>query len=60
MKYTLEIKDDMGDRAIIGTGCLICGSFIPIYWLGSDDRIQICEECRRRLKDLLYPSEREL
>lgn len=38
---------------MVGTNCLICGSFIPIID-PSDAYPRICEECKKRLKKLLY------
>ena len=36
----------------IGTSCQICDSFIPIA--GTEYYPRICDECKRRLKKLLY------
>ena len=56
MRYTLELKNNQDDRAIIGTTCFICGEFIPINWISGGDTQRICEECRKRLKEMLYPN----
>lgn len=40
----------------IGTSCQICDSFIPIISTGYGYP-RICEECKKRLKELLYPKE---
>ena len=37
----------------IGTSCLICDSFIPVTYPC------ICDECKKRLKKLLYESSKE-
>lgn len=51
MIHTLELKPE--NEAIIGTSCCICEDFIPIYSVhGTPDRL--CDECRKRLKELLY------
>lgn len=39
----------------IGTNCQICDVFIPI--IGMRDAPRICDECKKRLKELLYPKE---
>ena len=56
MKYTLELKDSQDNRAIIGTSCFICEEFIPIDWLSGGDTQRICLECRKRLREILYPT----
>lgn len=43
----LEHKD-----AVIGRDCEICGGFFPLY--SSRDNRRICQECLRRLRELLY------
>ena len=42
----------------IGTSCQICDSFIPIISI-KDGYPRICEECKKRLKKLLYESQKE-
>ena len=44
--------------AQIGTSCQICDSFIPIIGL-MDGYPRICDECKKRLKKLLYESQKE-
>lgn len=56
MKYTLELKTEKENRAIIGISCYICGGFIPIDFIESNPN-RLCEECRKRLKEILYPTE---
>ena len=41
--------------AQIGTSCQICDSFIPIINI-KDGYPRICDECKKRLKKLLYES----
>ena len=41
-----------------GTNCQICDAFIPIA-SGRDSYPRICDECKKRLKELLYPKEAE-
>lgn len=43
---------------MVGTNCLICDSFIPIIG-ASDAYPHICEECKKRLKKLLYEQPKE-
>ena len=45
-------------EAIIGTSCQICDSFIPIITT-KDGYKRICDECKKRLKKLLYESPKE-
>ena len=42
----------------IGTSCQICDSFIPIINI-KDGYPRICDECKKRLKKLLYESPEE-
>ena len=44
--------------AKIGTSCQICDSVIPIIDI-KDGYPRICEECKKRLKKLLYESQKE-
>lgn len=44
--------------APIGTSCQICDSFIPII-SARDGYPRICDECKKRLKKLLYGSPKE-
>ena len=44
--------------AQIGTSCQICDSFIPIINI-KDGYPRICDECKKRLKKLLYESHEE-
>lgn len=37
-----------------GVDCLVCGNLIPMMLYP-----KICEECRRRLMQVLYPNRRE-
>ena len=40
-------------KAVVGTTCQICDGFIPVY---DYRRVypRICDECKKRLKKLLY------
>ena len=52
---TIEAIDSL---AQIGTSCQICDSFIPIISvMGGYPRI--CDECKKRLKKMLYESKKE-
>ena len=42
----------------IGTNCQICDAFIPIV-SARNAYPRICDECKKRLKELLYPKEEE-
>lgn len=44
--------------AQIGTSCQICDSFIPIISI-KDGYPRICDECKKRLKKLLYEPTKE-
>ena len=37
---------------MVETSCLICGSYVPLY--GDYYYPMICDECRKRLKAMLY------
>ena len=37
----------------VGTSCMICGDFIPIRF-GYIQTTRICDECKKRLKKILY------
>lgn len=43
----------------IGTDCQICDSFIPIIDINKDGYSRICDECKKRLKKLLYEPPKE-
>ena len=47
------IKLDSSPIAVVGTTCQICDGFIPVY---DYRRVypRICDECKKRLKKLLY------
>jgi len=50
------IETEAIDDLIIGTTCQICDAFIPI--VGARDAYpRICDKCKKRLKELLYPKE---
>ena len=49
-----SIKIPKSDISTIGTKCQICDAFIPIIGMS------ICDECKKRLKKLLYPTEKEM
>lgn len=53
MIHTLELKPE--NKAIIGTSCCICEGFIPMYSV-YDTPDRLCDECRKRLRALLYPT----
>lgn len=42
----------------MGTSCQICDALIPIIDI-KDRYPRICEECKKRLKKLLYESQKE-
>ena len=42
----------------IGTSCQICDSFIPVISTGYGYP-RICDECKKRLKKLLYEPQKE-
>lgn len=46
------------DNSTIGTNCQICDAFIPLVG-ARYDYPRICEECKKRLKKLLYESQKE-
>lgn len=46
------------EAATIGTRCQICDSFIPIINI-KDGYPRICDECKKRLKKLLYELHKE-
>ena len=48
--------EDVGISPTIGTNCQICDAFIQIVSAG-DACSRICDECKKRLKELLYPKE---
>lgn len=53
---TINLKE-LGTHSQAVAPCLICGYLIPVYYHGrSFDQI-ICEECRYRIKRLLYLEE---
>ena len=54
-----SVKIEAADfSAKIGTNCQICDAFIPIINI-KDGYPRICEECKKRLKKLLYESQKE-
>ena len=52
---TMKAVDISGQ---IGTSCQICDSFIPIISI-KDGYPRICDECKKRLKKLLYETPKE-
>ena len=44
---------DSAPKIVAGTQCLICDEFIPVYEY-QHAYPRICDECRKRLKKLLY------
>ena len=55
MIYDLELKPENENKARLGTSCCICEGFIPIYSV-YDTPDRLCDECRKRLRELLYPT----
>lgn len=55
MIETINLKDV--ETPQIGTTCLICDGFVPVYD-PLDTRIRVCGECKKRMMTWLYP-ERE-
>ena len=53
MTETIKISGD----APYGYYCSVCGNSVPIRYI-SEVR-EICPECARRLKKLLYPEEKD-
>lgn len=52
--YSMEMQKI--DIPTVGTDCQICDAFIPL--IGARDSCPlICDECKKRLKELLYPKE---
>ena len=49
----VNIKDSVISAAETGTACAICGEFIPREPYMKV--FPVCRECRKRLKDTLYP-----
>jgi hypothetical protein len=58
MAKLLSAEGNSVDETIIGTSCQICDSFIPIINT-KDGYSRICDECKKRLKKLLYESSKE-
>lgn len=44
---------------VFGIGCLICGRVEKLYGPHYDG-LAICKECRRRIKELIYPQNEEV
>ena len=50
----MEISElDSSPKMVVGTKCQICDGFIPVYEY-QHAYPRICNECRKRLKKLLY------
>lgn len=50
----MKIREvDYSPKVVAATNCLICDGFIPIYEY-QQAYPRICNECRKRLKKLLY------
>lgn len=50
----MKIREvDSLPKVVAGTQCLICDGFIPVYEY-QHVYPRICNECRKRLKKLLY------
>ena len=50
----MKIREvDSSPKVVAGTQCLICDEFIPVYEY-QHAYPRICDECRKRLKKLLY------
>lgn len=45
----------MENKAMAETSCCICEGLIPIYSI-YDKPDRLCRECKRRLKEILYPA----
>lgn len=51
-----SIKIEAIDNSTVGTNCQICDAFILLVG-ARYDYPRICNECKKRLKKLLYPEE---
>lgn len=51
-----SIETEAIDNLTIGTSCQICDSFIPVISVRYAYP-RICDKCKKRLKELLYPKE---
>lgn len=50
----MKIREvDSSPKVVAGTQCLICDGFIPVYEY-QHVYPHICNECKKRLKKLLY------
>ena len=50
----MKIREvDSSPITVVGTECQICDGFIPVYEY-QHAYPRICDECRKRLKKLLY------
>lgn len=58
---SILIKDmeimPINDTSTVGTECQICDAFIPLIGARASYSPRICDECKKRLKELLYPKE---
>lgn len=58
---SIPIKDmeimPISDISTIGTECQICDAFISLIGARDSYYPRICDECKKRLKELLYPRE---
>lgn len=46
----------------VGTNCMICDDFIPLgfgYYSSYIPTTRICDECKKRLKKILYEEKKE-
>ena len=54
----ISVKQVDDNCALVGIECCICGGFISCG-IEFGGQPPICEECRRRIKNLIYPQEEE-
>lgn len=55
----ISIKQVDDDSVRVGIECCICGGFIPCG-LDFGGQPPICEECRNRIKALIYPQQEDV